>query len=260
MKLAAYLIIIGLIFSAAFPGLILAEEPEAEELEELSSEILDSADDILSADPNVTTATQLLAALPEPEERTKIAVYNIADKTGQYDDTGSPVITQGATDMMATALIRSRQFIVLDRINFSDFMNEQNLQGEDRLALGEGPALGEMTGADYVIEGAVTEYQVDREGGGTGLTIAGIGGFNETATASTAIDIRVTDTTSGEVVWSQSLAGEIEGSQVGLQAFSFLGDNIVEFETGSGKQEVINLVVRTLIEEAVFEIVESDVL
>ena len=68
----------------------------------------------------------------------------------------------------------------------------------------------------------------------------------------------MTDTTSGEVVWSQSLAGEIEGSQVGLQAFSFLGDNIVEFETGSGKQEVINLVVRTLIEEAVFEIAQSN--
>ena len=38
-----------------------------------------------------------------------------------------------------------------------------------------------------------------------------------------------------------------------------MGDNVVEFETGEGKQEVINLVVRTLLEEAVFDLAESDI-
>ena len=237
-----------------------AESTKQVKAGQLMKEILNSSAEILSSQPNVTTATQLLVALPEPKQKAKIAVYTISDRTGQIKDIGSAVVTQGATEMMITALQRSRQFIVLDRINFSNLMNEQNLKAKKRLELGEGPTIGKMTGADYVLSGAITEYQVDKKTGGLGLKIAGIGGSNKYATASTAIDLRLTDTTTGEVVWAVSLKKEIKGKKVGLQTFAFIGNNVVEFETGKGKQEVINLVVRTLLEEAVFKLYQSGVL
>ena len=257
-------IVILILISALFlyKGQIMAEEIDDSDIEKLMDKILNNADEIKSSEKNVTKATQLLAVLPEPENENKpaIAVYNIADKTGQRKQTGSAVVTQGATDMLITALVRSRQFKVLDRSNLGNFINELKLQNEDRLAYGEGPKIGEMTGADYVIKGAITEYQVDKNTGGLGISMASVGGSVEKATASTAIDIRVVDTTTGEVVWARSLKDEIEGKKVGLQAFSFMGNNIVEFETGKGKQEVINLVVRSLLEEAVFTFAESEVL
>ena len=236
------------------------ENMSAEEAEELMAKILKNSSSIMASSPNVTVATQLLASLPEREDKPAVAVYSITDRTGQVKNGGSAVVTQGATDMMITALKRSRQFKVLDRVNFGDFMNEQNLQTNERLASGQGPTIGEMTGADYVIEGAVTEYQVDKSTGGIGLNIGGVGGNKEYARATTAIDVRLVDTSSGEVVWSESLKGEIVGEKVGLQAFSFMGNNIVEFETGQGKQEVINLVIRTLLEESVYKIYESGVI
>ena len=161
---------------------------------------------------------------------------------------------------MITALKRSRQFKILDRTALGNFMNEQQLQNENRFAEGSGPNLGQMTGPDYIINGAITEYQVDKKSGGAGLSIAGIGGNKEYAVASTALDLRLVDTTTGEVVWARSLKDQIVGEKIGIQAFSFMGENIVEFETGRGKQEVINLVVRTIIEEAVFELARSEVL
>ena len=230
------------------------------EAEELMAEILENSSGIIASSPNVTAATQLLASLPEREDKPAVAVYSIDDRTGQYKESGSAVVTQGATDMMITALKRSRQFKVLDRVNFGDFMNEQNLKTNDRLSPGQGPSIGQMTGADYVIQGAITEYQVDRNTGGVGLNIGGVGGSKEYARATTAVDLRLVDSSSGEVVWSESLKGEIVGEKVGLQAFSFMGNNIVEFETGRGKQEVINLVIRTLLEESVYKIYESGVL
>ena len=230
------------------------------EAEELMAEILENSSGIIASSPNVTAATQLLASLPEREDKPAVAVYSIDDRTGQYKESGSAVVTQGATDMMITALKRSRQFKVLDRMNFGDFMNEQNLKTNDRLSPGQGPSIGQMTGADYVIQGAITEYQVDRNTGGVGLNIGGVGGSKEYARATTAVDLRLVDSSSGEVVWSESLKGEIVGEKVGLQAFSFMGNNIVEFETGRGKQEVINLVIRTLLEESVYKIYESGVL
>ncbi|MFW6029082.1 MAG: CsgG/HfaB family protein [Halanaerobiales bacterium] len=255
-------IIILILISALFlyQGQIFAEEIDDSDIEKFMEKILNNADEIKSSEKNVTKATQLLAALPERENKASIAVYSIADKTGQKKQTGAAVVTQGATDMLITALVRSRQFKVLDRSNLGNFINELQLQNEDRLAYGEGPEIGEMTGADYVIKGAITEYQVDKNTGGLGISIASMGGSVEKATASTAIDIRVVDTTTGEVVWARSLKDEIEGKKVGLQEFSFMGNNIVEFETGKGKQEVVNLVVRSLLEEAVFTLAESEVL
>lgn len=267
MKLTKHNLYIGTIIVVLLCALVLSstlimaeEKTEDINAEELMEKILNNADKIKSSEKNVTKATQLLAALPEPEEKPAVAVYNIGDKTGQRKQTGSSVVTQGATDMLITAMMRSRQFKVLDRSNLGNFMNEQQLQSKDRLKSGEGPEIGQMTGPDYVIKGAVTEYQVDKETGGLGISIAGQGGSTERAIASTAIDIRVVDTTTGEVVWARSLKDEIKGKKVGVESFSFMGNNIVEFETGKGKQEVINLVVRSLLEEAVYLLSQSEVM
>ncbi|MFW6301864.1 MAG: CsgG/HfaB family protein [Bacillota bacterium] len=255
--------IISLCLILVFSGIVIAEangdeldlEDDAE-FEQLKEEILADSDEILSAEPNVNTSTQLLASLSEPEEKSSVAVFEIADKTGQRTETNSALVSQGAGDMLITALKRSRQFKVLDRISNDNLMNEHELKDNNLIPSGEGPELNELTGADYIIDGAVTEYQVDKKSGGSGLSIAGVGGSNEYAVASTAIDLRLVDTTSGEVVWSRSLKDEIEGKRVGVEAFEFMGDNIVEFESGQGKQEVVNLVLRTLLEEAVFELSE----
>jgi curli biogenesis system outer membrane secretion channel CsgG len=228
--------------------------------EQLIEEVRLSADQIISTEENVTTATQLLAALPEKEEKHKIAIYEIADKTGQYSEIGSNIVSQGATEMLVTALIRSRQYEVLDRLSFSNFMTEQSLVEQNRITSGQGPTIGELLGADYVIAGAVTEYQIDKRTGGLGLIVAGKGGTQEYAVASCALDLRVTNTTTGKVVWAKSLKKEIIGEKIGFEVFSFMDNNIVEFETGRGKQEVINLVVRTLLEEAVYKLSLSEAL
>lgn len=260
-EMIALLLIVSL-----FVGGPAALTPEkADQQEEVYSEmdmqkIIDSADQIMTSKENVTTATQLLASLPEVEEKHQVAIYDIKDKTGQYSEIGSYVVTQGATEMLITALIRSRQFEVLDRINFNNFMTEQNLVSQERTAADDGPTVGEMLGADYLIEGAITEYQIDRKTGGLGLIVGGKGGQQEYALASCAVDLRATDTTSGKVVWAKSLKKEIVGEKIGFQVFSFMGNNIVEFESGRGKQEVINLVVRTLLEEAVYKLCESQTL
>jgi len=261
-EMIALLLIVSL-FAGGSTGLM-PEKNRAEELAvdptQVIEEVRISADQIITSQENVTTATQLLAALPEREDKHQVAIYDIKDKTGQYSEIGSMVVSQGATEMLITALIRSRQFKVLDRVNLSNFMTEQSLVEQDRTTGNDGPATGELTGAHYVIDGAITEYQIDKKTGGLGLVIAGKGGQQEYAVASCAVDLRVTDTTSGEVVWAKSLKKEIVGERISFQVFSFMGNNIVEFESGRGKQEVINLVVRTLLEEAVYKLSTSDLL
>ena len=249
------IIIICLIFIISFNS---AAEDKKEKMKELQEEILNNSEQIKSAEHNVTTSTQLLASLSEPEDKSAVAVFKMVDKTGERKATGASVVSQGATDMLITALVRSRHFEVLDRVVDNNIMQEQDLQKNNLLSSGDNPSVNQLKGADYFITGAVTEYQVDKKTGGIGIAIAGLGGSSEYAVAKTAIDLRIIDSTSGEVVWSRSLKDEIRGEKVNLQAFSFMGSNIVELETGKGKQEVINLVLRNLIEEGIFELCQSD--
>ncbi len=263
-EMIAVLLVVSLVFGGSAgmeTGINEASRIETEAVEDpgqLIEDVRISADEIISTEENVTTATQLLAALPDKDNKHKIAIYDIADKTGQYSEIGSNIVSQGATEMLITALVRSRQFEVLDRVNFSAFMTEQSLVEQNRIISGQGPTIGNLLGADYLIAGAVTEYQIDKRSGGLGLIVAGKGGTKEYAVASCAVDIRVTDTTDGKVVWAKSLKKEIVGEKIGIEVFSFMDNNIVEFETGRGKQEVINLVVRTLLEEAVYKLSLSE--
>ena len=95
---------------------------------------------------------------------------------------------------------------------------------------------------------------------GGGLKIAGIGGKTKFARATAAIDLRVIDTTTGEVVKTLSMRDRIIGTMVGLNLFSFLRTkDLFEFEAGRARQEPINLVVRRLIETMVYELVKSGV-
>lgn len=252
----------GVLASILIFGMLFNPAPEAPD--QVNVEAVEQQAEIVMSEINTTPASELLTSLVEPKEKIAVAVYNIQDKTGQYKDDehlrNSSIVTQGATEMLVTALMKSRQFKVLDRIHFQNLLNEQNLKLNERVkGKNNGPNLGALIGAEYILEGAITEYDVDKNTGGFGLKIAGKGGSKEYARATCAVDLRITDTTSGEVIWARSLKKEIYGEKVGLTLFSFMGDNIVELETGRGRQQAINLVVRTLLEEAVYKLCKSDV-
>ncbi|MEA1964876.1 MAG: CsgG/HfaB family protein [Candidatus Aerophobetes bacterium] len=221
---------------------------------------------ISSPQVNTTEITEKLLSLSVPEERVSVAVYELRDKTGQYKDDKlanrkSTAISQGATEMLITALDRSHQFTVLDRVNFKHLLTEQDLRGKKRLAKNNPyPELNKLIGAKYIVGGAITEYNCDVVTGGTKLAVAGVGGKTKFAKATAAIDLRVTDTTTGEVVKTLSMKDKIIGKMVGLNLFSFFKtENLYELESGKGNQEPINLVVRRLIEDMVYQLVESGV-
>lgn len=215
---------------------------------------------------NVTIVTEELSNLPAPEERVPVAVYELKDKTGQYkdDEIGtrkSTIMSQGAVEMLITALDRSGQFKVLDRIIFQHILTEQDLRGKKRLVNDDSyPHLNKLIGAKYIIEGAITEYNCDVVTGGIGLTIGGKGARYKHARATAAIDMRVTDVSTGEVVKTLSMRDKMVGKMVGLNVFAFFnGTSLIEFELGKADQEPINMVIRRLIEHMVLELVNSGV-
>lgn len=152
----------------------------------------------------------LLEAIPDvPGPRRTIAV-------GKFETNGSPAevytgmpVESGLAAMMVTALREAGRFIVVERAQLQQVLAEQEL-GAGKLTRQEGRAeVGQLFNAQIIVYGAVTEFGDADRGGGFSIGVGGgsplgksttAGASIQSNTGKVAIDIRLVDTTTGEVV------------------------------------------------------------
>ena len=170
-----------------------------------------------------------------------IAVSEFDNKSGWR---GRWDIGWGMQEMMATALIDTGRFTVLERQDLSSVMAEQDLGASGRAAEGSAAAIGQLGRAQILISGAVTEFEEKKSGEGAGIGIKGfrIGGSREQAHV--AINVRIYDTTTGEVLDSLRVAGSAAagGLKVGYSSRDFGGDlgGFRKTPLGEATQEAID--------------------
>lgn len=173
--------------------------------------------------------------------RKTIAVSEFENKSGWR---GRWSIGWGMQEMMATALIDTGRFTVLERQDLSSVMAEQDLGASGRAAEGTAAGIGQLGRAQILISGAVTEFEEKKSGEGAGIGIKGfrIGGSREQAHV--AINVRIYDTTTGEVLDSLRVAGSAAsgGLKVGYSSRDFGGDlgGFRKTPLGEATQEAIN--------------------
>ncbi len=129
-------------------------------------------------------------------------------------------------DMLANELMGTKKFKVVERQKLGAVIAEQDLAASGRIKKGTGAKTGELTGAQYLITGTVTSYQEDVADTGGGLSFKGISIGGSKGKAYIAVDLRVIDTNTGEVVDSRTV--EANSSKGGLRLGFFkngLGGN-----------------------------------
>lgn len=176
-----------------------------------------------------------------------IAVSEFENKSGW---SGSWKIGWGMQEMMATALIDTGQFTVLERQDLSSVMAEQDLGASGRTGAGSAAAVGQLGKAQILISGAVTEFEEKKGGEGAGIGFKGfrIGGSHEQAHV--AINVRIYDTSSGEILDSIRVAGSADagGLKIGYSNADFGGDlgGFRKTPLGQATQEAIDQAVRKI--------------
>ena len=206
----------------------------------------------------------------------RIAVGRIADYTGKAEDNGGREITQGASLMAISALAKAGVPIV-ERYDTSvaemELKYANNKLISDQPQPGPGGAVGgpyrkilagQIPGSDFYLVGGVTELNYNIRS--VGLDIAG---GKQTATKGTgeatgqvyvmnvALDLRLVETKTEEVVDVISSQKQIYGRQVGAGYFQFFGTNVINISAGEGSLEPVQLAVRSVIEKAVVEMVAN---
>ncbi len=120
-------------------------------------------------------------------------------------------------EMLSNALFTTNRFIVLERQALGDVIKEQDLGAAGRIRRDTAAPVGELEGADLLIQGTITEFEPGSSGAGGGLGgwvpsgkagwIAGaIGGGVKTSHV--AMIVKVIDARTGRVLASEQVEGK----------------------------------------------------
>jgi len=109
---------------------------------------------------------------------------------------------QAAQDVFVTELVKSGKFRVIDREALASLMAEKNLSLSGDIDPSTAIEAGKLLGCEYFLTGAVTEYGAS-EAGGSGF---GISAGRKKFVA--AMNARIIDTTTGEILWADEARGE----------------------------------------------------
>ncbi|MDY6843672.1 MAG: CsgG/HfaB family protein [Thermodesulfobacteriota bacterium] len=178
--------------------------------------------------PQAEAVSTVPASLPPysgPKARIAVRRFDVRAARAHY------AIGDGLRDMLATSLVQSQRFSVVERQELGSVLEEQELCASGAVEKSTQVARGKIKGADLIIVGAVTEFEPGASGGKVGVGGGGgVGGALLGAVvrgamnkAHLAIDLRIINTTTSEIINVAKIEGEAKDIKMGGIAGAFFG-------------------------------------
>jgi curli biogenesis system outer membrane secretion channel CsgG len=171
----------------------------------------------------------LFVALPLMAEKPTIGVAEFTNDTSAawwYGGAGRDL-----SGMLTNELASSEKFRIVERSKLDHVLQEQDLGSSGRVERSTAAKIGKMTGAKYLVMGTVSAYDEKSSGMGGGLNFRGYSLGGNKHDAYMAIDLRVVDTTTGEIVHTRTI--EAKASSYGVHGSGYVGG----LSGGLGKYE-----------------------
>jgi curli biogenesis system outer membrane secretion channel CsgG len=202
--------------------------------------------------------TQVLKKLPRKQgQRVAVTIY-------EFRSSLPNVSSHTATDMFQTALVQSGQFRVVERARLNEgVVREKQLQ-QGGYAKGKA-AHAQLHGAQYIFEGSLSEANASENQRSGGIAIAGMqigGGANRD---SIAIDVRIVDAASGDILDAITVRKSIKADNASVSGLSNLLGTVMSQKGRSStytpdvnlqqeRHEGVDAAVRETINQAVIEL------
>jgi len=139
--------------------------------------------------------------------------------------------------MLTNELAATEKFRIVERAKLGPVLEEQDLGASGRVSKSSAAKIGKLTGAKYLVMGTVSAYEEKTSGGGGGLSFGGISVGGRKDEAYIAVDVRVVDTTTGEVEHTRTV--EARSTSYGIHGGVYrggFGGNLGKYEnTPAGK-------------------------
>lgn len=139
--------------------------------------------------------------------------------------------------MLTNELASSGKFKIVERSKLDPVLREQDLGDSGRVKQSTAAKIGKLTGAQYLVIGNVSSYDEKSRGGGGGVSYRGISLGGKKDDAYIAIDVRVVDTTTGEIEYTRTIEARASSYGIGGGVYrGGFGGNLAKYEnTPAGK-------------------------
>jgi curli biogenesis system outer membrane secretion channel CsgG len=185
--------------------------------------------------------------------RKRLAVLRLENKVKTPLPDATWQIGEGLTEMLTTELFRTGRFVMVERAALSDIVKEQELGQTGLIQKETITKVGELLGAQLLVAGAVTEFEASSSGGGGGLGFAGFALSVKTNSAHVAVDIRLVDAMTGQIVKSHAAEAKAEESGFAIAAtrrgMQLGGDAFQKTPLGQATREAIAKAVKFIVSE-----------
>ena len=203
-------------------------------------------------------------------KKIKVTIDAIPDKSGKVNSSEGYKLTQGVESMAITALTKIHSIQVVERRNMGTFNIEADLLKAKRIGdnkkyrISDGRTIsykpllsGKVHSADYFITGAITEVNYNLSSSGKILNVSGIELGGKTVRMSVAMDLRIVDVNTLNIIDSISLQKQFIGKRTKAGLYRFFDSELVNADAGSSVDEPLQTGVRALVERGVAQLVGS---
>lgn len=188
-----------------------------------------------------------------PKKRIAVAKFDaVGSFTAQY---GGWDIGGGLSAQLTTALVNSGRFIVVERADLANVLREQEMSIKKVVSKESAAQVGHVLGAQLLVHGSVTEF--DQQAGGGGLHIGVASGIfggglgSRTTHGVVGMDIRLIDTTTGQVVQSHRAEAKISATgvsaDINVRNVTFGGEDFQKTVLGQATRQAIEQAVAFII-------------
>lgn len=178
----------------------------------------------------VLILTLFLVAQVSAAEKPRIGVLRFTNDTnaGWWSGTAG----RDLQDMLAAELVSTGSFQVLERKELEAVLSEQDLGASGRISPKTAAKIGKIKGARYLVTGTVSAFEEGTSGQSGGISAFGVSLGGKKEKAYMAVDLKVIDTDTGEIVDARTVeaTSESKGASVGVHVIPFVS-------TGFAKQE-----------------------
>lgn len=156
-------------------------------------------------------------------------------------------IGQGLADMLTTELLKTGRFIMVERQALADIVGEQQLGQAGLITKETAAKVGSLLGAKIIAKGVISEVDEQRWGDEGGIAYKGSSLRMKVSATHVAVDIRLIDTTTGEILYSHDAHGKAVDTGVGVG----VQEKDLAFDVTSFQKTPLGQVIRRAIFDAI---------
>ena len=207
-----------------------------------------------------SSTTQKLASLPHVAlaARPMVTVYEVTSNVSEID-------ARAATAMFTTALIKSKQFRVLERNKIANGVAREREMNQTGVSSGTS-ATKQIKGANVIFEATFSEATAGKASSSGGFSIGGMQVGGGSTKDEVGMDVRVLSVGTGEVLDAINVRKEVASSQNSVSGIGSLLGTLAanrgqdfqgmnpDASFQSARKESMDRAMRALMEQAIFEL------